>query len=665
MTTAPADGSLDAFFERLHSVNPFLENRVNGYATTNCDADAVHLHGLTRLTDLAAQALAARRGLGVVVWGEAGIGKSHLLARLGRWAATDHHAAFVYLHNLQATPEHLPRALLRHVVGVLTHGRRNHFHLTPLFALIHAGVAEAVGERERPPSWGAVRQRFNAFVDRLTHNDYPSAAGSDRSIYDVLFHFFHSAYRARLRQEDGGHADLAVRWLAGQSLELPEARALGLPAPARRDDPIALEDAQQIKQVLVALSRLAASYEQPFILAFDQVDNLDNDQFAALSRFLEALLDSAPNLLIVTSGVRASLERWREIGVVQQSAWERLGQFEIALQRLNVDQAAQLIRVRLDNFLTPFAGLETVQRRRDVDAFFPLGTDWFDRHFHDKNDLRPRDVVNWAREGWREQQEAMQQFGGVDWLALRGTGGSPGLQSAGEPPVPRKELTEEQRREAIDRLIDQRIAELVAQPATSANLPADAEHLAGLLIALLSHCRDDASFGVVKVESVLQVNGRMPTHTLNIVQQFGRDEPLTTGVLVLTMTKATSVTAALRRLAMKPLSVQRFVLVTEARIGLPLGAGGRSNLDKVERQYAPHFHRVQLAVEEYAYLQALQTVVREARSRDLEIAGLPAETRTVREAEVIASHHRRGRYRAARVLAELLASRPEPVAVAR
>ena len=139
-----------------------------------------------------------------------------------------------------------------------------------------------------------------------------------------------------------------------------------------------LEDAQQIKQVLVALSRLAASNGQPFILAFDQVDNLDNEQFAALSRFLEsAAPDIAPNLLVVTAGVRASLERWRELGVVQHSAWDRLGQFEIALQRLNLDQARQLLHVRLDNFLAPFTGLEAVQQRRHEDALFPLGNGWF------------------------------------------------------------------------------------------------------------------------------------------------------------------------------------------------------------------------------------------------------------------------------------------------
>jgi hypothetical protein len=658
MSPGPAvDGSLEAFFERLRSINPFLDNRVTGPAAAECDAAAIHPHAFTRLTDLAVQALAARRGLGVVVWGEAGIGKSHLLARLGRWAATDHHAVFVYLHNLQAAPEHLPRALLRHVVAVLTRGRRRNYHATPLFELTHAGAAEAVGDAPRPPSWGVVRKRFNALVDRLAHDDHPGAAGFERSIYDVLFRFFHSAYCARMHQDDGA-ADLAARWLAGQALDAHEAQTLGLPPPRRRDDSVALEDTQQIKQVLVALSRLAASNEQPFILAFDQVDNLDTNQFVALARFLEALLDSAPNLLVVTSGVRASLERWHDNLVVQHSAWDRLAQFEILLQRLNVEQAAQLIHARLHSYLLPFAGLEAIQRRRREDAFFPLGNDWFQRQFHDRHDVRPRDVINWAREGWREQQEAMQGLGDFAWLAR-----TPSL-AAPSPPPPLVELTQAERRDLTDRLVEQRVAELAAQPVTSANLPADAEHLACLLIAVLSHCREDARFGIAKVESVLQVNGRPPRHTLNIAQQFSQEAPITTGVLVLTTTKATTATATLRRVARQPPSVKRFILLTEERIGLPLASMGKSYFDKVEHRFAPHFHHLRLTTREYAYWQALETVIREARAGDLEIPRRSGEGLPVNEAEVIASHHRRDRYRAARVLIELLAPILQPGAPA-
>src|SRR5262249_50887073 len=136
-----------------------------------------------------------------------------------------------------------------------------------------------------------------------------------------------------------------------------EGGELGLPPPRRREDAVVLEDNQQIKQVLVALSALAATCRQPFVLAFDQVDNLDEDQFAALARFLEALIDSARNLLVVTAGIQNSLMAWQEKRVVQESSWDRVAQFKIQLLRITPEQARPLIEKRLRRFLEFFEEL--------------------------------------------------------------------------------------------------------------------------------------------------------------------------------------------------------------------------------------------------------------------------------------------------------------------
>ena len=77
------------FFGRMLAVNPFTDNRVNNPSTADVDVADIHQAAFARLTELAREALTARRGLGVVLWGEAGVGKSHLLSRLGRWAGDD------------------------------------------------------------------------------------------------------------------------------------------------------------------------------------------------------------------------------------------------------------------------------------------------------------------------------------------------------------------------------------------------------------------------------------------------------------------------------------------------------------------------------------------------------------------------------------------------
>ena len=83
---ASGDAGTDRLNEFVHVVetrNPFLDNRINGPSANDVDVDAIHQAAFARLTRLAREACDSRRGVGVVLWGEAGIGKSHLLSRLG------------------------------------------------------------------------------------------------------------------------------------------------------------------------------------------------------------------------------------------------------------------------------------------------------------------------------------------------------------------------------------------------------------------------------------------------------------------------------------------------------------------------------------------------------------------------------------------------------
>jgi hypothetical protein len=103
-STAPA--ALADFFEAVRAGNPFLVNRVDRALDENLvDVDTIHETAFKKIVALGRQAQRDNRGIGVTVWGEAGVGKSHLLARLNRWAHAEPQAVYVYLHNLQASPE--------------------------------------------------------------------------------------------------------------------------------------------------------------------------------------------------------------------------------------------------------------------------------------------------------------------------------------------------------------------------------------------------------------------------------------------------------------------------------------------------------------------------------------------------------------------------------
>ena len=63
---------------------------------------------------------------------------------------------------------------------------------------------------------------------------------------------------------------------------------------------------------------------------------------SAQAQFLQALLDGAPNLLVVTCGVRETLSNWKRDGVIQDSAWDRLAQVTFELRRVTPHEARQI-----------------------------------------------------------------------------------------------------------------------------------------------------------------------------------------------------------------------------------------------------------------------------------------------------------------------------------
>jgi hypothetical protein len=652
---APVSGeSLEQLCARIVAVNPFTDNRSGGVSAQDCDVPTIHALPFERLITLAQEAHQQRRGLGAMLWGEAGIGKSHLLTRFARWAEQDKHACLVYVHNLQARPENLPRSLLKAVLSMLMQGRIDQFHATLLYRLANAFMREALQydlqfDPNRTYSWQELDSAYGKLLDQLSAEEPWRAALVDRTIYDVVWSFFRSAYLAREGVEDGNVARWAVRWLAGDAFDAGEARRLGLPPSRSADEPVALADDQMIKQVLVTLCRLAASRRQPFVLCFDQVDNLDIDQAAALARFLAALLDCSTNLLVVVSGIQATLLQWRTHKVIQDSAWDRLAQFEIALQRICVTDGCSIVADRLQRFLEPDTQLEAVQQRLQEDYLFPLGKAWADEFLDNKVEVRPRDMLSWAREGWRRQQALLRELGGPNWLARWGSSRPAG------PAVRTWTAAEDQA--AVDAKVAQKLAECKAQrEAQPHTLPPNAANLAGLIAALVEQWRpSDRSGNRLQVEQPAESSrGRRPAYDL-VVSQSGvsNDAEALCGICFLATGSALSVTGALRRLVRDPNSPRQVLLITEERTALPLGKAGNEYYEELCQRGERRFRHLELTFAQYAELDALQGVVGLGRAGDLEIELPGGQTRAVGADEVIASHQRQGRYAAAPILKAL------------
>ncbi len=653
-TPPHAAQDLDAFFRQVLQVNPFLFNAVTDPSSDAIDVETIHRREFDELAGYADETHRERGHIGQVVWGEPGIGKSHLLARLHRWAAHGDRALCVVLHNLQPSPEHLPRYVLKCVIQRLVRGRGERFHDTPLYWLAARAVKEGLRQAQRnvPISAREARAAYQKVVAGLVSGN-PGAGPDARLIYDVLFRFFLGAWRAQYRDGDETGADLAVRWLQGDDLDRDEARDLGVCCGEDREHPVVLPGTQAVESVLVALAELAWLGKQPFILAFDQVDNLTAAQIAALSQFLHPLIDHARNLFVVVSGVQEKLLKYVGDQVILRAAWERIAQDErgIRLGRIRTEQARQLIEARLENFLEPFVTLPGVKERVQDDSLFPLGRAWFDQRTADSVDLRPRDVVNWSRDRWREVQRRLRDLGGPAWLARWADQAAPWAAL----PAP---LTPEE----LARRIDEQTARRIGQQAKRRerepeSLPADAANLAGLVETLLRQCLDPAlGYRLQRVDRPEAApTGRLPAYRLLLCSQEGNEgRPLHTGVAFLATANRTSAAAALRRIVEDDQPPERVVLVYDERLPLDLGPKGEEYLAALQARGRERFQAVQLGFHEYAELDALQAVVGDARSGDIEVDLPGGNVRRVSEGEAVASHHRNDRYRCNRLLALLL-----------
>ncbi|NUQ64188.1 MAG: AAA family ATPase [Pirellulales bacterium] len=641
---------LREYFDRFGRENPFFANRVSDPAGGEVNVATIHGHALDELVGYAEQVRRERIGIGVVVWGEAGIGKSHLLARFCRWAEEEDRAGCVFLHNIQASPARLPRYVLKCVIHRLVGGRARQFFDTPLCRSIHQTVPEPFALAGGLPGSADARAALFRFTERLVGADPHGGADAYR-VAEVLFRFYLSAYCGK--RDAGGErsASLAVRWLSGDELAPEEAAKLGMGTPTAAT---ALADNQAIDSVLAVLADLAWHGGRPLVLCFDQVDNLAREQIEALTQFLHTLIDHSRNLLVVTSGVQSKLLEFVEQGTVLRAAWERIAQDTLRLQRIGLGQARQLLEARLEQFLEPFVTVAEIKERVHEDSLFPLGSDWLAMQTAGLVEIRPRDALNWARQRWRRQQERVRTLGGRAWLENWSGDEKPSEEM---PAAVSSEPAGVSDR--VDLRVAARIEEQIAQRRRDpSGLPPDIDNLAELVRTLLGHCAGREGYVVQDLRPAEPTRARrQPAYHLVIRSGTENGSVLRTAVTYVASSNPAATALALRRMLEDAQMPERILLVSEERQPLNLGEKGREYLSRLEALGHDRFEHMELAFREYVELDALQATVGDARSGDLEVELPGGRFLSLGEEEVIASLHRQDRFRQHRLLGKLLLDR--------
>lgn len=305
----------------------------------------------------------------VLLFGDAGSGKTHLLRRLrARWLGEPPREAdpirreivFVAV-KLQTSPHYLWRYLRQSLVDDLL--RSSPDGPSQLERILLRRLAEdrnVDGDLRLWFDWirdqhNGPREHESAINEMMDVVNSKASLGRDLCV--VLVHLLLNRH----------HRD-AKAWLRGDPLPESVLDSLGLaPDP---DDGIP-ED--QARQIVAALCRLAGP-KVPVIFCFDQiealqVDRSDNASLFAFGRMVMELFQATQNVLIITCVQIRFLATLRES--VPKPAWDRLSMNSTSIVNLMWDAAVKLVVSRMD----AVPRLKDLRRSEPTKPLWPLNFD--------------------------------------------------------------------------------------------------------------------------------------------------------------------------------------------------------------------------------------------------------------------------------------------------
>ncbi len=668
--------TLEDFAAALLDRKPFSSNRVNEPSDYDVDVESIHGRQFDLLVELATETLAGRQGVGAMILGGAGVGKSHLLSRLYRWAVK-HEAVYVFLHNVQASPERLPYYFLRVVMSILSRREKNaDYTSSRLYKALKKVALSALKERgySLPTTESKCREALRSFTNEISDNLH---------VRDLLIEYFCSINKliyGKEKSPDERRAKIQMieNFLSGELIEPEAAERFDLPIVGLREIRLqdegasyyGLADESHCERVLLTLSGLLALADTPLIICIDQFDNLKQEQVKAFSRFLHALIDHAPNLLLITSGVQETLLRFKTDGIIPEAAWDRIAKFgeskdtgsdHLQLARIPVEpDGAEIIRQRLEEFQQGFRGpIPEVDAAIEADPFFPIGEKWYREKIEQGNILeaRPRDVINWAHNAWRVEQRRLRELGVEKWFETWGIGFPPDVP--GDSELPEEPASKEHEQSLLDKAVRAKIEESIQKRhLNKGSLPPDSDNISTLLENLLSYCEPRTDlYTLVSHKRIVGKNNARPSYDLEVLERVdnGRgSKDILNALAVLTTDNATSLAASLRKLKDVKKKLDHRLLVTDSRCNFSLGAKGQEHYDSLVSLGTDAFRHLKMNFEDHAKLDALEMVIGQARSNDFEIEFAPGKTRQVTAEEVIESLHRQDLFRKQPILRELL-----------
>lgn len=327
--------------------NPFAAAVArDAWQPAEADVPAIHAKAFDRCLQAVDYVRRQAASTSVLLYGDPGSGKTHVLARLRSHllrpeAAVEPQAAFVFV-RLQTSGRTIWRHLRRCMVDDLLRAPRAGLAQLETFTLRR--LARLYGINDERGWWQWLHEELPNPADRLRElaPALEQLWADERLSLDLR--------RAIEQRLTGQHPALVAAWLRGEPLEAADRASLGLRAPADDDD----DAEERARLFILELCRLAG-HDLPIVVCFDQVEALQEHKqdlagVFAFGQLVAALHDLTNNVLILSCIQSTFMETFKQ--AIRQSDRDRTASFplgSVVLEPLSWEQAVRLVSRRLDN----------------------------------------------------------------------------------------------------------------------------------------------------------------------------------------------------------------------------------------------------------------------------------------------------------------------------
>ena len=286
--------------------NPFLMQVVaDPWSRADADVPQIHQQAFELCHDLVEEVAHGGGSTCLLIYGEAGSGKTHLLSRLRDHLEKHSEAVFVSVRLQTVAPR-----IWRHIRRALA---------SDLLRETSPGVSRLDSLLERAGSTEELQQKIGLSFGLLT----------------ILAHFRENRYRAQ-----------CAAWLRGEAL--PEGMIEKLGLAHEESEELSLED--QANQAVLHLCRMVAPL--PVVFVFDQVEALETvpGDLTGLHAFGKAVADlhaELTNLAAISSMQSSFALRLEE--KLDRYIFDRLSLHRAELHPLSWNQGQEVLRKRLDS----------------------------------------------------------------------------------------------------------------------------------------------------------------------------------------------------------------------------------------------------------------------------------------------------------------------------